>query len=151
MSTEQPVKASLISQDGTDNIDFMYNPTQLSFSRSMSINSAPGARTASGLPKASFANPEPYTLSINSIVFDTYEQGTNVMTLHISKLRQSVEFASSLGRPPVYIFTWGSQNYLKCLVQSLSYKLTMFLPDGTPVRASVDLTLREVDTVTASQ
>jgi hypothetical protein len=151
MTTEQPVKASLISQDSTANIEFMFNPIELQFTRNMSISSAKGARTASGLPKVNFANPQPYTLTLNNILFDTYEAGTNVMDLYINKLRQSVEFASSLGRPPVYIFAWGSQNYLKCLVQTLSYKLTLFLPDGTPVRASVNLTLTEVDTVSASK
>jgi Contractile injection system tube protein len=148
--TEQPVKASLISQDSTDNIDFMYNPTELRFSRSMRTNPADGARTANGLPKVSFANPDPYSLSLSNIMFDTYEEGTNVMNLYINKLRQSVAFTDSLKRPPVYIFTWGSQEYLKCFVTSLTYRLTMFLPDGTPVRAVVDLSLQEIDDVTAS-
>jgi hypothetical protein len=150
--TEQPVKASLISQDGTDNIDFMFNPTELQFSRSVLISSDSKVRTVSGLPKTNFGSPEPYKLTINGILFDTYEQGTNVMTAYINKFRQSVEFASSLGRPPVYIFAWGNNNqYLKCLVKDLTYTLTMFLPDGTPVRAKVNLTLQEVDTTIASQ
>jgi Contractile injection system tube protein len=145
--TQTPVKASLISKDGTDNIEFMFNPTQLTFNRTMGIQSS-DARSTSGLPKVSFAGPNAYTLTINSILFDTYESGTSVM-VHVGKLRQSVVFAGSLGRPPVYVFTWGTQQYLKCFVQSLSYKLTMFLPDGTPVRASADLTLQEIDNVTA--
>jgi hypothetical protein len=147
--TQQPVKASLISRDNTDNLEFMFNPTELRFARSTKIKTSEGARTAGGLPKVSFANPEPYSLSISNIMFDTYETGGNVMELHINKFRQSVEFASTLGRPPVYIFTWGSQQYLKCFVQNLSYRLTMFLPDGTPVRAIVDLSLQEIDDVVA--
>jgi hypothetical protein len=49
-------------------------------------------------------------------------------------------------RPPVYEFRWGTQQYFrKCFVENLSYKLTMFLPDGTPVRAIVDISLKEAD------
>lgn len=48
-------------------------------------------------------------------------------------------------RPPIYRFVWGDQVYLRnCFIQSLTYKLTMFLPDGTPVRAVVSgLTLTQ--------
>ena len=45
-----------------------------------------------------------------------------------------------------YNFAWGQNQYLKCFVKSVSYKLTMFLADGTPVRAIVDMSLEEVDT-----
>ncbi|MCY7322345.1 MAG: hypothetical protein LH660_11235 [Phormidesmis sp. CAN_BIN36] len=39
----------------------------------------------------------------------------------------------------LYIFTWGKNEYLKaCFIEKLSYKLTMFLPDGMPVRAIID-------------
>lgn len=145
-----PVKAKLMAQDGGDNIEFMFNPTELSFSRSNSITKPDGARTDGGLPKVSFGSPEPYKLTLSNLLFDTYETGENVYTKYISKFRQAVEFLQSKERPPVYLFTWGSQEYLRCFVQSLSYKLTLFLPDGTPVRATVDLTLEEVDEVTSS-
>ncbi|MCY7323223.1 MAG: hypothetical protein LH660_15820 [Phormidesmis sp. CAN_BIN36] len=148
--TEQPVKAHLISQDSTDNIEFMFNPIELRFSRSATIKSSEGATTAGGLPKVSFGSPQPYSLSIGNILFDTYESGKDVMSTYINKLCQGVEFAASLGRPPVYIFTWGSQQYLKCFVKTLSYRLTMFLPDGTPVRAIVDLSLEQIDTTSSS-
>ncbi|MEM6520025.1 MAG: hypothetical protein AAF722_11930, partial [Cyanobacteria bacterium P01_C01_bin.70] len=36
-------------------------------------------------------------------------------------------------------------NYITCFVEKLDYKLTMFLADGTPVRAEVNLSLKEVD------
>lgn len=54
-------------------------------------------------------------------------------------------------RPPVYYFIWGPHNYMLCMIKDLSFKLTMFLPNGTPVRAMVDLSLEEVDLGVASQ
>ncbi|NET49181.1 MAG: hypothetical protein F6K09_10750, partial [Merismopedia sp. SIO2A8] len=48
-------------------------------------------------------------------------------------------------RPPIYLFTWGSNEYLRCFVKSFSFKLSLFLPDGTPVRAIISLTLEQVE------
>lgn len=139
-----PVKAKLIAQGGGETIAFMFNPTELEFSRSLNLNRSTGARTSEGLPKVSFGSPEPYRLSLHNITFDTYETGKNVYNEYIQKLRQAVEFLQDKERPPIYLFTWGSQEYLRCFVQSLSYKLTLFLPDGTPVRSVVNLTLEEI-------
>ena len=36
------------------------------------------------------------------------------------------------------------------MIKDLSFKLTMFLPNGRPVRAMVDLSLQEVDLGVAS-
>jgi len=140
-------KAKLISQE-SDTIEFMFNPTELVFQQSVRLNESSGARTQSGLPKVSFAYPEPCVLTINNILFDTFEEGTNVLD-YIGKLIKSVDFAErgdgAGKRPPVYIFTWGAQQYLRCFVEQITYKLTLFLPDGTPVQARVDMTLKQVD------
>jgi hypothetical protein len=96
------------------------------------------------LPKVTFAYPEPVSLSLSNLTFDTYEAGTSVLTL-IDPIIKATDFTGSLERPPVYVFAWGQTQYLKCFVKSVSYKLTMFLADGTPVRAIVDMSLEEVD------
>ncbi|MGP1385136.1 MAG: CIS tube protein [Thainema sp.] len=144
------VKAKLIAQGGGDDIEFMFNPTELDFSRSMNLNRSDGARTDEGLPKVTFGSPEPYKLSLSNLTFDTYETGKNVYTEYISKFQQAVEFLDDKERPPIYLFTWGSQEYLRCFVQSLSYKLTLFLADGTPVRAVVNLSLEEIGETTSN-
>jgi len=139
------VKAMLTTTDaGAAAINFQFNPTELQFQRSVSLNRSEGARTASGLPKVSFSYPEPVSLTLSNLTFDTYEAGTSVLTL-IDPIIKSTDFTGSLNRPPVYVFAWGQNQYLKCFVKSVSYKLTMFLADGTPVRAIVDMTLEEVD------
>ncbi|MBD2594655.1 hypothetical protein H6G74_09990 [Nostoc spongiaeforme FACHB-130] len=147
--TSRLVKATLIAtEQAAPDIEFMFNPSQLDFSQQINLTKSSGARTGRGLPKVSFAYPEPCRLSINNIIFDTYESGTSVLT-HLKKFEKAVNFAEAGAgkekRPPVYIFTWGDQQYLRCFVQSLNYSLTLFLPDGTPVRAKVNLTLEEVD------
>ena len=223
VSDKRLVKAALIPRSGESapTIRFMFNPTDLQFSRSVSIEMVKGARTFRGLPKVNFGFIEPYELKLSGLVFDTYETGEDVYEL-IKPLRDAVDFSSfqdpftektitdangntytysermmqtnftnvlaqsaastaagmlgnkvgvtadinlagfmeygtnfdnqalELRRPPVYYFIWGEHNYMRCMIKDLSFKLTMFLPNGRPVRAMVDLSLQEVDLGVAS-
>lgn len=147
-------KARLFSVDSSQlDFEFMFNPDSLSFKHAVKVKDAEGARTAQGTPKVAFEYPQAMVLSLNKIMFDTFEEGTSVLDKYINKLKKAVEFAGfTIGgttglnkRPPIYMLVWGSQNYLRCFVEKLDYKLTMFLADGTPVRAEVNLSLKEVD------
>ncbi|MEG4395806.1 CIS tube protein [Microcoleus sp. BROC3] len=142
------VKALLISDDGVPQIEFMFNPTELVFEGVVETSESPGARTEDkGTPKVSFSHVKAYKVTINKILFDTYEEGGDVVKQYIENFRKSVEFVKGKERPPIYQFMWGKQVYLRrCFIEKLNYKLTMFLPDGTPVRAVIDsLTLKEAD------
>lgn len=142
------VKAILISDDGVPPIEFMFNPTELVFEGVVETSESPGARTQDkGNPKVSFSHVKAYKVTINKILFDTYEDGGDVVKQYIEKFRKAVEFVKGKERPPIYQFMWGKQVYLRrCFIEKLTYKLTMFLPDGTPVRAVIDsLTLKEAD------
>ncbi len=173
-------KAQLIPKDpGVPLIEFMFNPTELSFSKEVETSENKGARTQDkGQPKVAYSNTSSYKVTINKILFDTYETGEDVVKKYIELFRRAVQFpepggpfsqtgSSSPGglmgnlikaagkadgkddkqRTPLYTFAWGKNVYLRsCFVEKLSYKLTMFLPDGTPVRAVIDsLTLKEAD------
>ncbi|MBD2692107.1 hypothetical protein [Anabaena catenula] len=141
-------KAKLISKDGVSPINFMFNPSELCFNGIVETAENSGARTQSkGQPKVSFSHTKAYKITINKIIYDTYESGEDVVRKYIQPLKKALEFVSGLERPPIYSFTWGSTEYLRrCFVEKLDYKLTMFLPDGTPVRAIIDsLTLKEAD------
>ena len=148
-------KAILIHQpeDDSKNIEFMFNPQELGFEHSLQFNEDQGARTDEGIPKISFAYRNACVLRISNLFFDAYEQDGSVVE-YISKLVQSVYFAESGEakdkRPPFYIFAWGKIQYFTCFVQSLNYRLTRFLEDGTPVQAVVDLTLKEIDKASVS-
>lgn len=146
------VKAKLISTDGGGTIEFMFNPNQLGFTQQINLNKSGGARTGRGLPKVDFAYPEPCKLSINDIMFDTYETGESVLS-YLAQFQNALNFAESgeanKKRPPTYLFTWGSQQYIRCFITNCTYNLTMFLEDGTPVRAKVNLSLEEIDESTS--
>ncbi|MGL4498868.1 MAG: hypothetical protein ACRCU2_07370 [Planktothrix sp.] len=95
------------------------------------------------LNKVSIANGALDSLSndVGIKALDTQEYGSESLS------QQALE----LKRPPVYYFIWGEKNYMCCMIENANFKLMMFLPDGTPVRASVDISLREVDLGVASR
>lgn len=150
-----PVKATLKAAPGEDSgvkpIEFLFNPTQLAFEGIVETSDNAGTRSeASGKPKVSFSNIQAYKITISNILFDTYENGNsnrNVVKEYIEPLKEAVKFVEGKERPPIFTFAWGKEVYLRfCFVERVTYKLTMFLPDGTPVRAVVDsLMLKETD------
>ena len=142
------VKARLTSPDGVPPIEFMFNPSELIFEGMVETSEDSGARTeAQGQPKVSFSHVKAYKVTINNILFDTYEDGSDVVGKYINPLKKALQFVGGKERPPIYTFSWGDKEYLRrCFIEKLNYKLTMFLPDGTPVRAMIDsLTLKEAD------
>jgi hypothetical protein len=146
-------KAKLIPATGENarTIEFMFNPTEVRFSRSISIEQAQGSRTQSGQNQTSFKHPNPYQLTISNIMLDTYERESEQRSVlePLKPFTEAVAFATDgngqAKRPPIYLFTWGENIYLRCFIKTCNFRLTMFLSDGTPVRAVVDLTLEQVD------
>jgi Contractile injection system tube protein len=146
-------------------ITFMYNPTEISLSRSMNIEQARGARDSTGANKTSFKHPNPYSLKISNIILDTYESGISVLP-KVEVFKKGVEFINpknstsqpsqagrnnasgtnpnQQNRPPIYLFTWGANKYLRCFMKQVAFKFTMFFPNGDPARAVLDLTLEQV-------
>ena len=139
-------KAKLVAFNGeAPDIELMFNPTDISFSRSVKWESHEGNRGTSLLPKVNFSGVDPYKFTLKQLLFDTYETKESVMK-YIDIIKKGVETIQGAPdkRPPVYIFTW-QQKYFYCVMTSLTYTLNMFLTDGTPVRAMVDISLQEVD------
>lgn len=139
-------KAKLVAFNGeAPDIELMFNPTDISFSRSVKWESHEGNRGTSLLPKVNFSGVDPYKFTLKQLLFDTYETKESVMK-YIDIIKKGVETIEGAPdkRPPVYIFTW-QQKYFYCVMTSLTYTLNMFLTDGTPVRAMVDISLQEVD------
>jgi hypothetical protein len=157
------------NKESSYDITFMYNPTEISLSRSMNIEQAKAARDSSGANKTSFKHPNPYSLKISNVIIDTYESGISVLP-EVYKFKKGVEFLdpknsapqadssstklakASAGktnpkqqnRPPIYLFVWGKHKYLQCFIKQVTFKFTMFFPNGDPARAVLDLTLEQV-------
>lgn len=139
-------KLRLESIDGDQyTIELMFNPNELDFQLKTALTEDQGARTEQeGIPKVSFAYPNAVIVNIKDMIYDTYETGDGVKQ-YIERLTKATKFIESKKRPPIYMLTWGQNKFLLCFVESLKYQLTMFKPDGTPVRAKASVTLKQVD------
>jgi Contractile injection system tube protein len=144
-------KAKLVAYNNeAPDILLMFNPEEISFTRNVKWDADPGNRGDQLLPKVNFSGVEPYKFTLKQLLFDTYESKESVTEKYIDNIKKGVETIQKKAdrRPPVYIFEWGignNKDYFHCVITSLTYKLTMFLTDGTPVRAIVDISLQEVD------
>ncbi|MEH2247652.1 CIS tube protein [Nostoc sp.] len=126
-------------------IEFMFNPSELDFTRRIIWDSDVGNRGTTLLPKVNFSGVEPYSFTLQNLLFDTYEKKTSVLKEYINNIKKGATARSNtLTRPPVYILTW-HDSYFHCVMTSLNYRLTLFLADGTPVKAIVNIALQEVD------
>ncbi|MGF1575128.1 MAG: hypothetical protein ACFCU9_04165 [Cyanophyceae cyanobacterium] len=128
-------------------IKFMFNPSELKFAYKNTLKDENATEKKQGTPKVSFAHPNPATVTLTNLYFDTYESGLDIQKEFVAKLSKSCRFVSEqIQRAPVYILSWGEINYMYCFVNSLDYSFVLFLPNGVPVRAKVNtISLTQVD------
>jgi hypothetical protein len=131
-------------------IDVCFNPKEYSLDKTLDWASE---KAWSDAPNPEFKEPKPMTLSV-TLQFDTYEERVSVRDKWVRKIEQLTLMKKQLGskpskkdkqdaRPPVILFVWGRFTF-KGVIESLGQKYTMFLSDGTPVRAECALKIRNV-------
>jgi nucleoid-associated protein YgaU len=124
-------------------IHALYNPGQVSLSKSANWCSAPTAGKDTGTTQ--FTHGEPATLRLE-LFFDTYETDENVedYTQQVYDLT-TIEKHGNMHRPPVCRLVWGSYSFGDFLwvVTSLTQTFTLFREDGTPVRATLSCDFRQ--------
>lgn len=150
-------------------IETLFNPGEISRSRRATWQAEPLAGhggPGGASPEVEFYAVEPETLSVN-LFFDTYESrsdaagwalgalppvpGGLVSTSTAGDVREYTEQIAALARidqelhrPPVCRLWWGKFDVFQGVLTDLSQNYTMFLEDGTPVRATLSCTFLEV-------
>ncbi len=122
-------------------ITALFNPKEYTISKSVPWN--PHASSGLDAPEMQFTTGQGETLALE-LFFDTYEAKSNVRD-HTDKLHTLALIDATLHRPPMVLVTWGKLTF-KGVVESLNHRFTMFLEDGTPVRATCTLSMREAKT-----
>ena len=146
-STGELTKAFLTNVETNQQIEFLFNPTEYSLSKSNSWDSV--AIVGFDVPPTEFQGGNPTTLSLD-IFFDTYELNQDVRTytdkvFKLTKISNETRQNSQRGRPPRVLFNWGRVFSFQAVITSLSITYTLFKPDGTPVRAKMKLELQECE------
>jgi nucleoid-associated protein YgaU len=126
-------------------IKALFNPNQLVFAKS--ANWKKEDAKGRDVPELQFTNSEPRTLNLD-LLFDTYDspdpQKADVRKKHTDAVLKLAMVDSEKHRPPVCRLRWGSVGYFfQGVLQKLDQRFTMFMEDGTPVRAKLTCTFME--------
>ena len=123
---------------GGETIKVLFNPTEYRLAQSNQF--AEVAVPGLAAPLLQYGRGNARTLSMQ-LFFDTYEDGVDVRK-HTKQLIDLLEINKDIHAPPVCQFTWGGLTFI-CVLERADQRFTLFLPNGTPVRATVDVTFKE--------
>jgi nucleoid-associated protein YgaU len=156
MSAAQLAQAVIKTLDGEKvEVKCLFNPKEYTFAKT---NSWPQEKkAAANTPVLNFGGGNPATLNMD-LLFDTYQSAKNggqskdVRTAYINDLWKMMFVDKGLGekkknkqgRPPKVQFTWGKAWSFEAVITSLSVTFTLFLPDGTPVRATAKVAFQQI-------
>ena len=133
-----------ITPESEEPIPVLFNPTQYSLDQANNlVEKAPPGLPA---PILQYVSGNGRTLSME-LFFDTWEQQGDVRK-HTDRIYGLLNIRGPLHRPPVCTFTWGRFNF-ECLVERVGGRFTLFLADGTPVRATLSVSFKEYTEVEA--
>lgn len=145
---DPPSKLTITNLTANKSIECKFNPKQFSLSKRASW---PHVNTKSkNVAKVNFGGGNPATMSLE-LLFDTTDTGDDVRTKYTSFLLGLVEIdetkkdvnGKALHEPPDCRLTWGSVLSLVVVVESVDLTFTFFLSNGTPVRATARLSLKQ--------
>ena len=123
----------------------MFNPDELSFNGSVGWQKQNAAQR--DVPELQFTSSEPRTVSVK-LLFDTYDTPSlskkDVRTEYTDKVRKLTLVHSNKHRPPVCrLQWWGTGHFFQGVLERLDERFTLFIEDGTPVRATVTCSFKE--------
>ena len=149
-------------------IETLFNPSEISRYRAATWEAEPLAGHGGpegGAPEVEFHSVAPETLRLD-LFFDTYEARSDgaglALTIppvpgglvststatdvrrHTERVVQLVRIDQELHRPPVCRLWWGRFDVFQGVLTELDQNYTMFLEDGTPVRATLSCSFLEV-------
>lgn len=133
-----------------EDIPCMFIPKQYSFKKSNSWEetTAPG----SNAPKVHFGGGKAITFSLD-LFFDTYETGEDVRVKYtdkiwnLMKINEKTVEENYKGNPPLCRFSWGKMLSFQAVITEINQTFTMFLGDGTPVRATLKVDFLQAEEI----
>lgn len=131
-------KAKIINTDKNETIPVMFNPKEYSIEKSVSWQEH--RATGNNAPELKFTTGEPRTLSLELWV-DTTAAGTDARDF-TKKIGNLTVIDPDKHRPPIIKFEWGSLTF-EGIISRLSQRFTMFSRSGFPVRAVLNITIKE--------
>lgn len=137
-----------------EQIEILYFPTEYSIEKSNSFSeiSVPGLES----PYLQYVKGNASTITLE-VFYDTYEKydekGHNIdVRKYTNQLSNLMDIDPDLHAPPYLRFIWGmpskkepsSKEPFYCVLERVTTRFTMFNSDGIPVRARLNITLKEI-------
>ena len=152
--SEKSGVVSIASVDTGISVDAQYNPKELQVDLSVPWQPNPQSNKSpeKGI-QLEFTGAQGRTMSLE-LTFDGFEKKASVQAqvdalLELAKVRDANASDEDHKRPHkvAVVFGRGSGNLpaFVGVIESVSTKYTMFLPDGTPVRATCTVKVKEAD------
>lgn len=127
----------------------MFNPEEYTVSKG--VNFAQTGVPGLSAPIIQFVSGAMQTLEMELLLdtFEEHREGSRTLNQAREDVRPQVRRVTDLMNiepsthaPPVLLFTWASLSFT-CVLAQARQRYTMFLPDGTPVRARLSVTFNE--------
>jgi nucleoid-associated protein YgaU len=145
-----PTPKALLKADGdvkVKELRFTFNPSEYTVAKSATWN-RPQAKDAkkAGRPEFQGANAQTLQMEIFLDDSETGDVAKAIATLFDWVKPTDSSVKKKKPQPPILTFIWGTNPALdgfQAYLKSISAKYTLFKPDGTPVRATANITLEE--------
>lgn len=138
MSLKKAIMIVDKGKKGKETIQVLFNPNQYT------INSGTDYKwhkiTGLSSPVGQYVSGDEKTLTMD-LFFDTSIEQTDVRE-YTNKITEIMDIESDLHVPPLCTFAWGKFTFTGVL-QKVTQNFTMFLASGTPVRATLNVTIVE--------
>jgi nucleoid-associated protein YgaU len=140
MAREMAYIQALAGRYANDPAKVIFNPAEYSLEKANQFASAPLAGLSN--PVFSFVSGDADTLTME-LFFDTYtDHGGSDVRDETDKIARLLEIDRELHAPPPVKFVWGKLFFF-AIIERLSQRFTMFLENGVPVRATLNVTFKE--------
>jgi nucleoid-associated protein YgaU len=139
--------------DGGGELEVHYNPTQLAIQKSSAWTDTP-ARGAASAPRPEFVGAQARTLTLTLLLDGSdgkHDVAKDAETLQSWCNPTPESLTRGTPQPPLVQLEWASPALFDAYLSTVNVTYTLFDRDGTPLRANVDVTLRESPRAAAGQ
>lgn len=135
-------KATIIVMETNQRIAVMFNPEEYSLDvgNTFAEIGIPGLKT----PPIQYVRGNSRMLKME-LFFDSFERRSDVRR-STNQITSLLNQNPATKAPPILLFSWGGFNF-RCVLETVGQRFTMFIEDGTPVRATLSVSFREYEAV----
>lgn len=146
MKLEKATIEVLDGSKGGSRYPVLFNPSEYSIEHSIAYKAT--AIPGLGGPLLQFINGDAKVLSMELFLDDYTDPLPDGLSVsdRMNQIARLLEIDAELHAPPPVRFVWGKLAF-KALLEKLSRKVTLFRPDGTPARATLNVSFKEYKTL----